>query len=471
MEDFKNKYTEVELVEKNDFADVYIATNNETQQKVSIKVLRSQSNNSKYIDDITYEIDKLKDLKHENLIGINEISSFVEENVTYYYIETEYFRGRSIWNKVVFEKHTYRQSLEIIKQILEGLKEFHYIGLNYETLNAENVFINQEGIVKIDVLSYIQQKYDELEGASYNDEFDEGIDKDIYAVGLILYKLITRDNNFKINKLKKNIYDEDLYSIIYSLTTKKLDYRYENLNEILVDVSLCLDKLPLDVEHDSEEVADEFIDDFEEDNGVSNRSSLIKKLGACVAVLLVVFIGVKGIASLNKDDSKTKEPTNIVKEEEPKEEEVLEDETEVVAEAPEVEQSNIDTYTNDDNSETNINRSNNNYNNNQVERPSYNNNNNNTNSNTNSNVNNGTNNNHNTNNSTNHGNNNNHNGNNNNTVTPPVDNDDNSNQGQGDSNTGGEETPKPHPDPTPDQDDEGQSGESVPNSEVNQEIE
>ena len=329
------------------------------------------------------------------------------------------------------------------------------------------------------------QKYDDSEEISQYDEFDEGRDKDLYAIGLILYQLITKDYNLKLKKLKKYVDDEEIFNIIYSLITKKLDYRYENFNEVISDINACLAYLPMDTIKDSEQIEyNEFEDDYEEYKSSQNRSKLIKRLCACAAALLIVVGGVKAIGLFNKDDNETKAPTNIVKEEEPVEEELLEEvaeeepveeETETdVADNSYVEPTNTYTYSNDYNTNAN---SGNNYNNNTVERPNYNNNNsnsNNNNSNSNNNSNNSNNNN--SNNNTNNGNgtnndNTNNNDNNDTTVSPSNDNE-SSNPGDGgvDNGDGETTTPTPTPDPTPDTGDNSGVSEENQNPQVNQEI-
>ncbi|WP_434797346.1 protein kinase domain-containing protein [Terrisporobacter vanillatitrophus] len=447
MEDFRSKYTDIQLVEKDDCSQVYVAINNETQQKVRIKVLRKESDNKRYIKSITEKINMLKDLKHENLIGINDISSFVENNYIYYYIETEYFKSRSLWNKVVFSKLTYIESLNIIKQIVEGLKEFHHKSLSHENLDIENIFINSENIVKVDVLSYLEQKYDESGKLIDEEDFYAGREEDIYSIGIILYALITRDFDFSSKKLKKNIKEEEVFSIIYGATTDKADYMYENLNDLMLDVSACLEGLPIAVEKTLDE-GDSSVEeeDVEEYDSISKKRGLIKKVCACAAVILVLVMGVKGIELLNKDkkeSAKNKPTTEIVKEE-PVEEEPVEEDTAVeAADATDIQSNNVDTYQDDYYSNENTDN-NNNINNN------YNNNNNSNNNNNNT------------------GNNNNGNNNgNDNTVIPPSNdnNEEPSNPGTDDSNTGGEETPTPNP--NPDEGNEGDTGGSVPDSEIN----
>lgn len=459
MEDFRNKYTDIQLVEKDELAEVYVAINNETQQKVRIKVLRKESNHKRYINDITEKINMLKDLKHENLIGINDISSFVENNYIYYYVETEYFKSRSLWNKGVFSKLTYRESLNIIKQIAEGLKEFHHKSLSHDNLDTENIFINSEGVVKVDVLSYLEQKYDESGELIDEEDFEAGKEEDIYSIGIILYTLITSDPDFSSRKLKKKIKDEEIFSIIYSATTNKADYMYENLNEFIVDVSSCIESLPVDVE----KTLDESGSDVEEENvqeydSKLKKRRLIKKVCACAAVFLVLVIGVKGIELLNKDkkeSAKSKPTIEVVKEEPVKEEPVEpEENTEVeAADATDTQSNDVDTYQNDYYSNENTNNSNN-INNNNNHNHNHNSSNNNNNNNNTGNNNSG-----------------NNSGNGNNTVVPPSEDNDKepSNPGDDNSNNGGEETPTPNP--NPDEGNGGDNGGNVPDSETNSGIE
>ncbi|MCC3863890.1 protein kinase [Terrisporobacter petrolearius] len=469
MEDFRSKYTDIQLVEKDELAEVYVAINNETQQKVRIKVLRKESNHKRYIKDITEKINMLKDLKHENLIGINGIFSFVERNYIYYYIETEYFKSRSIWNKVVFSKLTYRESLNIIKQIAEGLKEFHHKSLSHENLDTENIFIDSQGLVKVDVLSYLEQKYDESGELIDEDDFDAGKEEDIYSIGIILYTLITKDVDFSSRRLKKKIKDEEIFSIIYSATTDKADYMYENLNELILDVSSYLESLPMDVEKTLDEIDSDVEEENVQEESVQEYDSklkkrrLIKRVCACAAVFLLLVTGVKGIELLNKNKKesvKIKPTTEVVKEEPVKEEPVEPEENteveevDVATDAADIQSNDEDTYQNDYYSDENTNNSNNvnnNYNNNHNSSSKNNNNHNNNNT----------------------GNNNggNSSGSGNNTVVPPSEenNGESSKPEEGNSNTGGEEKPKP--DPNPEEGNGGESGGNESDSEINSGVE
>lgn len=474
MEDFRSKYTDIQLVEKDELAEVYVAINNETQQKVRLKVLRKESNHKRFIKDITEKINMLKDLKHENLIGINGIFSFVERNYIYYYIETEYFKGRSLWNKIVFSKLTYRQSLNIINQIAEGLKEFHHKSLSHENLDTENIFIDSQGVVKVDVLSYLEQKYDESGNLIDEEDFEAGKEEDIYSIGIILYTLITRDLDFTSRKLKKKIKDEEIFSIIYSAITDKADYMYENLNEFILDVSSYLESLPMDVEETLDEIDSDVEQENVEEESVQEESvqeydsklkkrRLIKKVCACAAVFLLLVIGVKGIELLNKnkkESAKTKPTTEVVKEEPVKEEPVEPEENtqveeaDVATDAADIQSNDEDTYQNDYYSDENTNNSNNvnnNYNNNH--NSSSNNNNNHNNNNTGNNTGG------------------NSSGSGNNTVVPKPEenNGESSNPEEDKPNTGGEEKPKP--DPNPEEGNGGENGGNESDSEINSGVE
>lgn len=472
MEEFRTKYTDIELVKNNDSTDVYTAINNETKEKVSINVLKNKSDNRKYINNMECEIEELKNLTHENLIGINEISKFVENNTTYYYIETEYFKGKSLWNEMVFNNFSDRHSLEIISQVAEGLKEFHHRGISYNTLTPEDIFIDSEGVIKIDVLSYLEKKYDNTQEDMYEDEFDEGKDRDIYAIGLILYQLVTKDYNLKLRKLKKNVEDEEIYSIIYSLITNKEKYKYENLNEFISDVNMHIERLPIDsiVESSKELESDEYYEDQEEDYASGTNRSVIKKVAVCAAVLLLVVSGAKGLGIIGKDDKKPTQHLTMI-EDEP-EEDVVEEETpeeDLVADSQgllDEQQENTDEYVNDYNSNDDSNNTENIPNsNNTVNRPNSNNN---TGNRPNNNL--GNNNNTGNNNNSNGGNNNNNDSNDNNdTITPPSQDNGTTNPGDDNSNSEEEEI-QPDPEaPTPEDnlgDGSGDTGDNNQSSEI-----
>lgn len=65
-------------------------------------------------------------------------------------------------------------------------------------------------------------------------------EQDIYSLGVILFELLTENTNFKLEKCKNEIHDEDLLHIIDKCTNKK-STTYEDLNKFIENADAYLE--------------------------------------------------------------------------------------------------------------------------------------------------------------------------------------------------------------------------------------
>ncbi len=80
-----------------------------------------------------------------------------------------------------------------MRQVAEGLKEFHFKSLIYGNLDCEDIYIDNNGVVKLDTTAYLKNinANEDLE-----EEFSE--EEDIFSLGVILFKLIKSSTSNKI---------------------------------------------------------------------------------------------------------------------------------------------------------------------------------------------------------------------------------------------------------------------------------
>ena len=315
MKNFEETYNIRHLIYQNDWAHVYKAINSITHDIVILKVLVNQSDNKDYIDKLIKEVDILKNMENTNSIAVNHISRYMEDGKTYYYIETEYFEGESLENILASKSLDSEQGVKIIKQAIEGLKEFHFKNKSYKNLNAKNIFINSEGLVKIDTLAYLEGKDLNLSGEEEAvEDFDDS--EDIYSLGFILCQIILGKLDPNVLKYKKEIDDKYLVHMIEKATSKKSINQYHDLNDFLVDINSYLEfgGVSSKTKTDSEEVfvEDELLEDNSEyvsedkKDKRPRRGKLIKSLSLCLVIIVALGITAKGISLFNKDDNKEK---------------------------------------------------------------------------------------------------------------------------------------------------------------------
>ena len=237
MKNFNEKYTVRDFIDKNKWSNVYECINNETNEKIILNIITSLDKSEEHMSYFKEEINTLMSMNNSNLISINDMSSYINKDKTYYYIESEYFEGlnlKELKESIYLDKV---KSLEIIREVIKGIKEFNDREINYGILKEENIIINKDGIVKLDTLSFIN-KY---EGYLNCEEIkNKGFDyyEDIYMIGKILCKLITGKSTFNLKENNEEL-DVDLIEILMKSTNIKhvAKHKYKDLDEFLGEVT------------------------------------------------------------------------------------------------------------------------------------------------------------------------------------------------------------------------------------------
>ena len=237
MKNFNEKYTVRDFIDKNKWSNVYECINNETNEKIILNIITSLDKSEEHMSYFKEEINTLMSMNNSNLISINDMSSYINKDKTYYYIESEYFEGlnlKELKESIYLDKV---KSLEIIREVIKGIKEFNDREINYGILKEENIIINKDGIVKLDTLSFINR----YEGYLNCEEIkNRGFDyyEDIYMIGKILCKLITGKSTFNLKENNEEL-DVDLIEILMKSTNIKhvTNHKYKDLDEFLGEVT------------------------------------------------------------------------------------------------------------------------------------------------------------------------------------------------------------------------------------------
>ena len=237
MKNFNEKYTVRDFIDKNKWSNVYECINNETNEKIILNIITSLDKSEEHMSYFKEEINTLMSMNNSNLISINDMSSYINKDKTYYYIESEYFEGLNLKELKESTDLDEIKSLEIAREVIKGIKEFNDREINYGILKEENIIINKDGIVKLDTLSFINR----YEGYLNCEEIkNRGFDyyEDIYMIGKILCKLITGKSTFNLKENNEEL-DVDLMEILMKSTNIKhvTKHKYKDLDEFLGEVT------------------------------------------------------------------------------------------------------------------------------------------------------------------------------------------------------------------------------------------
>ena len=314
MRNFNEKYTIRDFIDKNKWSNVYQGINNKTNDKIILNIITNIKSNEDSLEKFKKEVNLLKEIDNPNLISIKDMSSYINKDKTYYYIESEYFEGLTLGELRHVSKLHETQCLEIIREVIKGVNALNKKGINYKNLTEENIIINGQGIVKVDTLALINNHQGHLNCKSvYSKKFDKS--EDIYNIGSILCDMLTGKKywDHSINNVELN---ENIKQILEKSTNvnKKHKSKYKDLNEFLDEINAYLKY---------GDTSYKTIVNFEEKIKKEHNPNIKKYLAIGVGVFILIsttVFGAKYLKNQKGDNVATRKPVVETKNEDTKEE-------------------------------------------------------------------------------------------------------------------------------------------------------
>lgn len=239
---FSNRYKIIKVLGKGAMGIVYLAKDQDLQELVALKVIIDTDLKSEFLEQFKEEIRLARRITHRNVLRTYDFG--VSHNL--YYISMEYMHGYDlnvlIKRKGALDTHI---SLMLAKQICSAMIAAHNEGIIHRDLKPQNMMINKQGILKIMdfglamrvKLPTEEHTDDALQTKTIAgtpaymapEQFCGGeLDSrtDIYAIGMILYKVFTGRAPFIAQSLKEMMekqlreYPPHLYELISDISPK-----------------------------------------------------------------------------------------------------------------------------------------------------------------------------------------------------------------------------------------------------------
>ena len=270
---FAERYEVLKELSKGGMGEVYRVKDKTLDEEMALKVLKPEiAAHKDMIERFKDELKLSRKIAHRHICKMYDLN---EEEETPF-ITMEYVQGEDLKHSIRKKgKLKEKDAVAIAKQVCEGLAEAHSLGVVHRDLKSQNIMIDEKGNAK--VMDFGIARSIEAAGLTQTgvmigtpdymspeqaegDEADQR--SDIYALGVILYEMVTGGVPFKGDtafsvalkhktklpqdpKKRNPELSDDLSRLILICMEKDRERRYQSAEALLNDLRNIEDGLPL----------------------------------------------------------------------------------------------------------------------------------------------------------------------------------------------------------------------------------
>lgn len=257
------------------FGTVYKAHDPELNRSVAIKVPRSGRVSSKTSKLFLREAQSAARVKHPNVVSVFEVGHHEEQ----YYIASEYIDGISLSEYLKTHSLSPKDSAKLMIKVLRGVDSFHKEGIIHRDLKPANILLDNNSEPHITDFGLARHESENAITVTQDgDVFGTPVymppeqargdvhqidhRSDIYAVGVMLYQLLTGQKPFKASSSRTLLYSiqnddptkprlvdkripRELETICLKAIEKDSEVRYPSASAMADDLQRWLDGRPI----------------------------------------------------------------------------------------------------------------------------------------------------------------------------------------------------------------------------------
>ncbi|MEX0660623.1 MAG: serine/threonine-protein kinase [Balneolaceae bacterium] len=275
-------YKVVKLIARGGMSDVYLGerSDGQFQRQAVIKILRKELVSNNHIKLFFAEREILSSLEHSNIARLYDAG--IEDDRPYFIME--YVEGKPITEFCRENNCSFESKIELFKQVSSAINYAHRNLIVHRDLKPDNIFVKPDGTVKIldfGIAKVIDEEISEVDTGprlmSIQYAAPEQVthnkittSTDVYALGLLLYELLTGFKPFNLegkkltdveliiqyeNPVKPSLrisnstllkkIKGDWDAIILTSLKKEPEHRYSSVDKLLFDISCYESQIPI----------------------------------------------------------------------------------------------------------------------------------------------------------------------------------------------------------------------------------
>jgi serine/threonine-protein kinase len=274
----QDKFQLLDIIKQDEFSGSYLFNDKEKKQLIVIKAFPRNRKGFK----IAKSLQELENPHIVKILGVGEIP-------TQFIVVMEYIEGGNLQDRMLKEYH-WREIIAMGRQVASGLNHAHKKDITHGNLRPCNILFTKKSVPMVTDFILESQSRDnrDMENRYAPPEPVSSPQGDIYALGVILYQLIThklpeKDKKTGIVNLQgmEGKAPLGLRNIIKKMLEKSRSLRYRSFDEVISDIKNIEKKMKM---LSRKKVEDEM--------RARKKNKIVSVLGLPALILLIIGVAV-----------------------------------------------------------------------------------------------------------------------------------------------------------------------------------
>ena len=260
-----NRYEILERIGRGGMADVYRATDHKLNRPVAVKVLKKEYREDRsFVEKFQSEARAAAGLMHPNVVNVYDVGMYKG----LWYMVMELVDGITLKDYIVKKgRLSWKEAVSVSIQVCSGIQAAHQKNIIHRDIKPQNIIISRDGKVKVTDFGIARATTSQttttamMGSVHYTapEQARRGMSdrrSDIYSMGIAMYEMVTGhvpfDGDSVVTVALKHIREDivppsayvdipnSLNQIILKATQKNPDFRYQDMDEMLLDLKHCL---------------------------------------------------------------------------------------------------------------------------------------------------------------------------------------------------------------------------------------